>query len=101
MRTGHQGRRSEEQDRRIPELKKQKKKRSWKRKQYIQTRKRPILTALSTARTGALLIYRDALGSRLFRSRRIHSLLYVRSQAIESLLDVDVVLGRHLEKRNA
>ena len=58
-----------------------------------------LLIPIGSQRT--LLLYVDALGAGLFGLGRIHSLLYVRSKAVESILDVDIVLSRYLQKRNA
>lgn len=40
-------------------------------------------------------------GTRLVRLRGVHALLDVRRKIVEGLLDVDVVLGRNLQERDA
>ena len=63
-----------------------------------------LLTTLAprvTIRTGALLVYINALRTRLFGLGSVHSFFDIRCKAVERLLNVDVVLGRDLEEGNA
>lgn len=50
------------------------------------------LSATAAIQARSLLVYTHALGARLFGLGGIHALLDIRCEAIESLLDVDVVL---------
>lgn len=42
--------------------------------------------------TGIILIYTDTTGPCLFRFRAVHDFLDIRGEAIECLVDVDIVL---------
>lgn len=70
-------------------------------------RQRVVIQQLTTLapriaiRTGALLVYIDALGTRLFGLGSVHPFLDIRCKAVERLLNVDVVLGRNLQEGNA
>ena len=49
---------------------------------------------------GTLLVYINALRTRLFGLGSVHPFLDIRCKAVECLLNVDVVLSRNLEEGN-
>lgn len=69
-------------------------------------RQRVVIQQLTTLaprvaiRTGPLLVYINALRTRLFGLGSVHPFLDIRCKAVERLLNVDVVLGRNLEEGN-
>lgn len=48
-----------------------------------------------------MLVYTDAWSTTLFRLGHIHAFLYLGSEIIESLFNVDIVLGGNLEEGDA
>lgn len=58
------------------------------------------LSSRATVRARAL-VYMKSRSARLIGLRGVHALLDVRRKIVEGLLDVDVVLGRNLQERDA
>lgn len=48
-----------------------------------------------------LVVYVDALGAGLFCLGHIHIFLYLGSEAVKGLVNVDIVFGRNLKERDA